>query len=698
MSEVKLHGAWPSPFSCRVIWALKLKGIPYDNIEEDLPNNKSPQLLKYNPVHKKIPVLVHGEKPICESMVIVEYIEETWPQKPLLPTDPYERATARFWVKFAEDKGPAIWMVFRTTGEEQEKAKKDSLEMLRTIEDHAAGTLGKKKFFGGDNIGIVDIAFGGIAHWFGVIEDVVEVRLFEAKEFPRLYAWTNDFKQVPAIKENLPDRHKLLLLFKQVLPNSRKQDLLEAGKHRLEEFQKKKAAERAKKASSTSQINASEVRTNEKQSLETELVRVTVSDGAEKISPQNSVSALLPSEARFVSTASGGPTPSSLYEDLVAPSTSISGLASEVGKNICGSNEDFSDSPTFEFGKGKLSSFGSNFSNGQSAPVQTYESMGFGSDSRCSSNHASLYSVTAETNSRRSCPSFLDYLNVSKTCSGTVSQQAEPEESFMSNNLKSIGMNILCSSPFHKPSMDDDTVRPFSKFETGAPHAFEPSVKSSLSPNASMDQQRAIVEGNSIQRKHEFYSPNQNEDFSALEQHIEDLTQDKFSLQHVLEASHALAESLAAENSSLTESYNQQRSIVDQLKSDLENIQEEINHQLVELDAVRNEYANAQLECNAADEHSKLLASEIIGLEKKALRLRSSELKLETQMENAQAEISSYKKKMASLEKDRSDLQSTINALQEGSSQDALRRSLRLGVRVAPFVLREWVEGIIGAA
>ncbi|KAM0988981.1 hypothetical protein FF1_012969 [Malus domestica] len=102
-------------------------------------------------------------------------------------------------------------------------------------------------------------------------------------------------------------------------------------------------------------------------------------------------------------------------------------------------------------------------------------------------------------------------------------------------------------------------------------------------------------------------------------QHIEDLTQDKFSLQHVLEASHALAESLAAENSSLTESYNQQRSIVDQLKSDLENIQEEINHQLVELYAVRNEYANAQLECNAADEHSKLLASEVIGLEKKVV-------------------------------------------------------------------------------
>ncbi|TQD70551.1 hypothetical protein C1H46_043912 [Malus baccata] len=64
-------------------------------------------------------------------------------------------------------------MVFRTTSEEQEKAKKDNLEMLRTIEVQAARTLGERKFFGGDNIGIVDSAFGGIAHWFGVIEDAL---------------------------------------------------------------------------------------------------------------------------------------------------------------------------------------------------------------------------------------------------------------------------------------------------------------------------------------------------------------------------------------------------------------------------------------------------------------------------------------------------------------------------------------------
>ncbi|KAL0414152.1 UNVERIFIED_CONTAM: protein BLISTER [Sesamum radiatum] len=181
--------------------------------------------------------------------------------------------------------------------------------------------------------------------------------------------------------------------------------------------------------------------------------------------------------------------------------------------------------------------------------------------------------------------------------------------------------------------------------------------------------------------KYDFFPSKQNDDFAALEQHIEDLTQEKFSLQRALEASRALAESLASENSALTESFNQQGSVVNQLKSDLEKLQEEIKAQLVELEAVKREYANAQMECNAADERAKLLASEVIELEEKALRLRSNELKLERQLENTQAEISSYRKKMVSLEKDRQDLQSTIDALQEEKKllQSKLRKASSSG-------------------
>lgn len=62
----------------RVRIALAEKGIEYELKEEDLVNNRSPFLLKMNPIHKKIPVLIHNGKPVCESLIAVQYIDEVW--------------------------------------------------------------------------------------------------------------------------------------------------------------------------------------------------------------------------------------------------------------------------------------------------------------------------------------------------------------------------------------------------------------------------------------------------------------------------------------------------------------------------------------------------------------------------------------------------------------------------------------------
>ena len=102
--EIVLLSTWPSMFGARVRVALAEKGLKYEYKEEDLWN-KSPLLLMMNPVHKKIPVLIHNGKPISESMIIVEYIDEVWNHKsPLLPTDPYQRAQARFWADYVDKK------------------------------------------------------------------------------------------------------------------------------------------------------------------------------------------------------------------------------------------------------------------------------------------------------------------------------------------------------------------------------------------------------------------------------------------------------------------------------------------------------------------------------------------------------------------------------------------------------------------
>lgn len=209
--ELKLLGAWGSSFSRRVEIALKIKGVEYEYLEEDVFQNKSDLLLQYNPMHKKVPVLVHNGKPIAESLVILEYIDETWKDNPILPRDPYERAMARFWAKFLDEKcRPALWKSYTSVGPEREKAHEEACELLSTLE----GELKGKKFFGGETVGFVDIVANFIGHWVGPFQEAVGVDLLTEDKFPMLCKWAEEFKNCPVIKENLPPRDKILAFFK----------------------------------------------------------------------------------------------------------------------------------------------------------------------------------------------------------------------------------------------------------------------------------------------------------------------------------------------------------------------------------------------------------------------------------------------------------------------------------------------------
>ncbi|EEF38364.1 glutathione s-transferase, putative [Ricinus communis] len=207
--EVKLLKTWSSIFGLRIVWALKLKAINYDSIDEDL-TNKSPLLLQYNPVHKKIPVLVHNGKPIVESLVILEYIDETWQQNPLLPQDPHDRAEARFWAKFGDDKViPSMWAILTKEGKEQEEASAQTNENLKFLEEELKG----KKFFGGEQIGYLDIALGWLANSVPVLEEI-SLKVIDKEAFPLLSAWMQEFSSVPKVKESLPPHDKLITKFR----------------------------------------------------------------------------------------------------------------------------------------------------------------------------------------------------------------------------------------------------------------------------------------------------------------------------------------------------------------------------------------------------------------------------------------------------------------------------------------------------
>ncbi|XP_059305481.1 probable glutathione S-transferase [Lycium ferocissimum] len=209
MTDVKLLGLWYSPFSHRVEWALKIKGVKYEFTEEDL-QNKSPLLLESNPVHQKVPVLIHNGKSICESMVIVEYIDEAFEGPSILPKDPYDRAIARFWAKFLEDKVPAVGKTFFRKGEEQEKSKEEALEVLKILDNELKG----KKFFVGDKFGFADIAANFVGLWLGAFEEASGVVLVTRETFPNFCAWRDEYINCSENKEYLPPKDELIAHFK----------------------------------------------------------------------------------------------------------------------------------------------------------------------------------------------------------------------------------------------------------------------------------------------------------------------------------------------------------------------------------------------------------------------------------------------------------------------------------------------------
>lgn len=95
---------WASPFCARVKIALEEKGVDHVDNEEDIFGKKSELLLKSNPIHQKVPVLLHNDKPVLESSIIVSYIDHVWSSNSLLPDNAYDLAKATFWADFIDKK------------------------------------------------------------------------------------------------------------------------------------------------------------------------------------------------------------------------------------------------------------------------------------------------------------------------------------------------------------------------------------------------------------------------------------------------------------------------------------------------------------------------------------------------------------------------------------------------------------------
>ena len=172
---MKLYGFWRSLATYRVKVALALKGIEVDEeISIDLLKGQQlePGYRAVNP-QAVVPSLVldDGGPPLFQSLAILEYLEETKPQPPLLPKDPRGRARVRGLALIAAADGhPLVVPRIRVYMEKElrlDEASRNrwlahwSLKALEAIESHLANEKDTGRFCHGDAPTMADICLAG---------------------------------------------------------------------------------------------------------------------------------------------------------------------------------------------------------------------------------------------------------------------------------------------------------------------------------------------------------------------------------------------------------------------------------------------------------------------------------------------------------------------------------------------------------
>ncbi len=105
-------GSYISPYVRKVLVCCDIKGIPYE-IDPIVPFYGNDDFARISPL-RRIPVLLDGQLAIPDSTIICEYLEERYPRPALYPSDPVQRANARWLEEYADSRmGEVfIWRFF----------------------------------------------------------------------------------------------------------------------------------------------------------------------------------------------------------------------------------------------------------------------------------------------------------------------------------------------------------------------------------------------------------------------------------------------------------------------------------------------------------------------------------------------------------------------------------------------------------
>jgi glutathione S-transferase/RNA polymerase-associated protein len=159
-----------SPYAQKVKIALAEKAVPFESRLPDLLGGDLGEFLPLNP-RLEVPTLVDGDDAVFDSTIILEYVEERWPNPPLLPVGAAERARVRMLEELCDTYYEAInWAIFeirvfqRATGDLAQRLEARAASQRAGCNAYLERALGARPYFNGDTFGWGDLAVVPFVH------------------------------------------------------------------------------------------------------------------------------------------------------------------------------------------------------------------------------------------------------------------------------------------------------------------------------------------------------------------------------------------------------------------------------------------------------------------------------------------------------------------------------------------------------
>lgn len=159
--RIRIYTGRKCGWAVRNYCAMIEKGVAFDTIPSvDAEGRKLPEFLEISPFGHT-PVLVHGATSVFDSVLINDYIEDRFPDPPLLPESPAERIESHKWIRYCETALIApLGRVARASGSTARTEASGEFEKnLSWFLEHVVERGFRGPFFFGEQFSLLDIAF-----------------------------------------------------------------------------------------------------------------------------------------------------------------------------------------------------------------------------------------------------------------------------------------------------------------------------------------------------------------------------------------------------------------------------------------------------------------------------------------------------------------------------------------------------------